>query len=246
MTDKTESTEASRRIYKEVWNKLSKIDIAEHVKEKGGLSYLPWAPAWGIVMEHYPEAEYTFSKEFFYPDGSCMVECTGFIRGALRDMWLPVMDFRNNAIKEPTSREISDSRMRCLVKCLAMWGLGHRLFSGELGVPDPPEAKKVASKPAKKASSPKANGKSRGTEESVTSPGATALVSERAMVMAAPNTVHLAYREFIKDCKEMASLMKYYKENEKELNKLKESHPDVHAECMAEFTKRKEELQSEA
>ena len=46
-------------------------------------------------------------------------------------MWLPVMDFKNNSKASPTSREISDARMRCLVKAIAMHGLGHYIYAGE-------------------------------------------------------------------------------------------------------------------
>jgi hypothetical protein len=48
---------------------------------------------------------------------------------AMRSMWLPVMDFRNKAIVNPDAFAINTSRMRCLVKCLAMWGLGLSLYS---------------------------------------------------------------------------------------------------------------------
>ena len=46
-------------------------------------------------------------------------------------MWLPVMDNRNNAISGPTSRQISDARMRCFAKAIAMHGLGHYIYAGE-------------------------------------------------------------------------------------------------------------------
>jgi DNA polymerase III alpha subunit len=53
-------------------------------------------------------------------------------------MWLPVMDNRNKSIVNPTSREISDARMRCLVKAIALHGLGLYIYAGE----DLPEAVK--------------------------------------------------------------------------------------------------------
>lgn len=144
-------------VYKEVWSVLSKVDVSEHAEEKAGLTYLSWAWAWGVLMEHYPDAEYEFLEEKFFSDGSCKVECIICIRGKTRSMWLPVMDYRNNAIENPSSREISDSQMRCLVKCMAMWGLGHYIYAGEdlpSDTPPPPPAKKKASKKAdsKKAS----------------------------------------------------------------------------------------------
>jgi len=51
------------------------------------------------------------------------------------------MDHRNKAIVNPTSRDVSDARMRCLVKCIAMFGLGHYIYAGEdlpLAVSDSP------------------------------------------------------------------------------------------------------------
>ena len=46
-------------------------------------------------------------------------------------MWLPVMDYKNKAIVTPDTRAVSDTRMRCLTKCLAMYGLGHYIYAGE-------------------------------------------------------------------------------------------------------------------
>jgi hypothetical protein len=46
-------------------------------------------------------------------------------------MWLPVMDHRNKAIINPDKFAINSSKMRCLVKCFAMFGLGHYIYAGE-------------------------------------------------------------------------------------------------------------------
>jgi hypothetical protein len=46
-------------------------------------------------------------------------------------MHLPVMDNRNQAIKNPDSRKISDSMMRCLAKCIACFGIGLYIYAGE-------------------------------------------------------------------------------------------------------------------
>jgi hypothetical protein len=45
-------------------------------------------------------------------------------------MWLPVMDFNNKAIVNPDARQISDAKMRCLVKTCAMFGLGINIYDG--------------------------------------------------------------------------------------------------------------------
>ena len=128
--------------YGTVWDELSQVDCSEHTEKKGKLTYLSWAWAWGITMEHYPTASYKFESFFvdqegtvldtmFYPDGSASVHVTVSIGELTRSMWLPVMDFKNNAIANPNSRQISDAKMRCLVKCIAMFGLGHYVYAGE-------------------------------------------------------------------------------------------------------------------
>ena len=118
------------------WEVLSVLDVSKHVEEKGNLSYLSWAWAWGTLMNIYPESTYTFDDPVFYDNGSCEVWVTVTIENTNRRMWLPVMDFRNNSVPNPSSRQISDTRMRCLVKCLAMFGLGFSLYAGE-DLPDP-------------------------------------------------------------------------------------------------------------
>jgi hypothetical protein len=127
--------------YKEVWDTLSKVDVNDHIETVEGkkmtLSYLSWAWAWGIMMEHYPTAEYTFTvsdkgldiKE--YADTTASVECTITIGDLKRSMWLPVMDYRHNAIVSPNALQISNAKMRCFTKCMAMWGLGHYIYAGE-------------------------------------------------------------------------------------------------------------------
>ena len=52
-------------------------------------------------------------------------------RKASRKMWLPVMDYTNKSIENPTSRDVSDARMRCLVKTLSLFGLALDLYFGE-------------------------------------------------------------------------------------------------------------------
>ena len=117
--------------FKEIWNKLSGIDVTDRIKQKGGFNYLPWAWAWGVLMEHYPDAEYSFKNPVFYNDGTCEVWAKVTIGSCKRAMWLPVMNFKNVSIKDPSSKDISDTRMRCLVKCIAMFGLGHYIYAAE-------------------------------------------------------------------------------------------------------------------
>lgn len=127
--------EMSQPFAKEVWDTLSKIDCSEHVEKKMNLSYLSWAWAWATLMDRYPCSYYRFDPPTMLPDKTCEIWVTVGVSNGIhvqeRQMWLPVMDHRNNAIVGPDSRQINDTRMRCLVKCLAMFGLGHYIYAGE-------------------------------------------------------------------------------------------------------------------
>ena len=143
--------------YASVWKTLSKIDCSEQVEKKNGLSYLSWAWAWGILMEHYPEATYQFLNEEWDNQGHATVWVSVKIGELDRLMWLPVMDYKNKAIPNPDTRAVSDTRMRCLTKCLAMYGLGHYIYAGE---DLPPSSDAVEEKPApKEKPKPKAKAK---------------------------------------------------------------------------------------
>ena len=124
--------------YKDVWNTLSKIDVSDKVEKKMNLSYLSWAWAWGTMMDNYPDAQYNFYENqetgvpyVTLPDGTAEVRCRVTIGSLAREMWLPVMDFKNNAVVNPSAREVSDTKMRCLVKTLGMWGVGLYIYAGQ-------------------------------------------------------------------------------------------------------------------
>ena len=162
---------------KEIWDTLSKVDVSAHTEDRGGLTYLSWAWAWGVMMEHYPDLEVRWHGQRddagimhdiqVYPGGSSMVNCSVTIGDVTRDMWLPVMDYRHKAIANADSRSISDARMRCLTKCFALFGLGHYIYAGEdtpkasdNGVsPVSPEPPKKAVKKAPKKKAPKKEAK---------------------------------------------------------------------------------------
>jgi len=216
----TKERSEKESVYREVWNTLSKVDVNEHAQEKAGLTYLSWAWAWGVLMEHYPEATYEFPDERIYADGTVSVECVVYIRGHERSMWLPVMDYRNNAVENPNARAISDTKMRCLVKCVAMWGLGHYIYAGEDLPADPP-------KPSQKASSKK-NGKAKKkiVETVATELGAKEVPGWSGIIEA-------------KTYEELASV---YKEN---VDSWKSFGEETYTEIIKECSKRKGQLKKE-
>lgn len=126
---------------KEAWSKLSKVNCNDHVEKKGNLSYLSWAWAWATLCDNYPDSTFEFEKtpegsEFWpMPDGSGEVRCSLTVAGTTRTCWLPVMDYKNKAIPNPNARDLNDAKMRCLVKAIALFGLGLYIYAGE-DIPD--------------------------------------------------------------------------------------------------------------
>ena len=137
---------------KPVWQVLSAIDCNSKVEKRNGFTYLSWAWAWGIVMKYYPEAEYEVTtwhgRPYLYDENlGYIVETKVTIEGKIRGMYLPVMDSSNKAQKsiqytyktkygeknvEPaTMFDINTAIMRCLVKNLSLFGLGHYIYAGE-------------------------------------------------------------------------------------------------------------------
>ena len=119
---------------------LSKINVSEHIEKKNGLSYLSWAWAVDQLMRLDPQANWVFREPVIYPDGSMMVHCDITVYGKTMYMFLPVMNYSNKAIINPNAVDINKSMMRCLVKGIAVHGLGLYIYAGE----DLPEEEKQA------------------------------------------------------------------------------------------------------
>lgn len=121
-------------LHKEIWDTLKVVDVTDHIEKKGNLSYLSWAWAWGVMMEHYPNTVYDFQVNKL-DDGTVEVTAHVTVRSGdetvCRFMWLPVMDYKNKAIAHPDAFAINTAKMRCLTKCFAMFGLGHYIYAGE-------------------------------------------------------------------------------------------------------------------
>ena len=112
------------------WRKLSRIDVSDGVGKKGNLDYLSWSFAWSRLMDHYPDSTFYFGQSITYPDGSMMVSSGVTVDGVTHEMQLPVMDHRNKAITNPNARDVNDAQMRCLVKAIALHGVGIGLYLG--------------------------------------------------------------------------------------------------------------------
>lgn len=119
--------------FKEMLN----VDVREHLeKDFKGLNYLSWATAYQLMMENDPTATYDVLEDadgipLFSRGNIHFVKTTVTMFGQTKKMQLPVMDNKHNAVDAPTSRQVSDCIMRCLVKNIAMFGIGLRVFRKE-------------------------------------------------------------------------------------------------------------------
>lgn len=153
----------------DIFNTLYYLDASSHIEKKNGLSYLswPWAvaevskvcPDWSYEVKKFGEAQLPYTLD---PKTGYLVYTSVTMKGVTHDMWLPVMDGANKAMrdepyqyeaakyeynpqtrrKEKTGTEmktveaatmfdINKTIMRCLVKNLAMFGIGLFVYAGE-------------------------------------------------------------------------------------------------------------------
>ena len=123
--------------------KLNAIDVSDKEEKKNGLSYLPWAYAWGELKKAHPSANYkvyeTESGCIYWNDGKTAWVKTGVTVEEIEHIeYLPVMDFRNKSIpvNAITSFDVNKTIQRSLTKAVARHGVGLYIYAGE----DLPEA----------------------------------------------------------------------------------------------------------
>ena len=145
-----------------MFDALYSLDLSDKLERRDNdkLSYLSWANSWAEFKRAYPNAEYRIIKDpetnlpyFNDPGIGIMVYTEVTADGQTYEMWLPVMNGANKAMKEQaytylvydtfkkqyvektvnaaTMFDINKTIMRCLVKNLAMFGLGLYVYAGE-------------------------------------------------------------------------------------------------------------------
>lgn len=118
------------------FEEIYSLNVNDKVEKKGNLAYLSWAWAWAEFKKKYPKATYSVDKfDGTYCTGNeklgWMVRTEVFADDLTYEMWLPIMDMRNNAILQPKMTDVNKTIMRCLTKNLAMFGLGLYIYAGE-------------------------------------------------------------------------------------------------------------------
>lgn len=149
-----------------VFERLSAINVNDKVEKKDGLTYLSWAWAWSETKRACPDATYKILETEYDDAIGFMCHTTVTIEGETLEMWLPVMDGKNKSMKKhsytyatkygekqveaATTFDINKTIMRCLVKNLAMFGLGIYIYAGE-DLPDTGEQNPTPAAPPKAA-----------------------------------------------------------------------------------------------
>ena len=122
---------------KEIFDDLYGININPHVEQDyKGLSYLSWATAYKLAMDKDPAMNYEIVQDndgmpFFSRGDVHIVKTKVTMFGETKEMFLPIMDNKHNAVTKPNSRQVNDNIMRCLAKNIAMFGIGLPLYVGE-------------------------------------------------------------------------------------------------------------------
>lgn len=109
---------------------LAAIDVSAQVEKKNNLSYLSWAWAVDRLLRADPNASWTYGEPVMMGQ-TMMVFCTVTAFGKPMTMQLPVMDYKNKAIPNPDAFAVNTAMQRCLVKAIALHGLGLYIYAGE-------------------------------------------------------------------------------------------------------------------
>jgi hypothetical protein len=160
---------------KSVFETLSKIavkDYVKHSKAEDGkmLPYLPWTYAHQLMMENFPEYEWSFSENpeglevFYFKDGTAEVRVVMSISDVTMIASKTVTNGTGSAYPNPNANDIHNAKMRCRTRAMAELGLGWDLWVNPENYPYE-EPKSVVKEALKKAEDRKAEEPKQSKEE---------------------------------------------------------------------------------
>lgn len=135
---------------------LSEVDVSDHIELKGQFSYLSWPFAVSQLRLADPTATWEVKRfnglPYMAAETGYFVEVAVTVQGITLSQIHPVLDADNIPIAMPTSFDINTSIQRCLVKAIALHGIGLGLYTGEdlpKGASAPPKLTEVQQGKAK-------------------------------------------------------------------------------------------------
>lgn len=129
----TNDIKTQKDIYTLLKDKVKKEDT----EKKNKFDYLSWAKAFDIANNECDNISYKVNKNddnmpiFGNEKTGYMVWTEITIENITKEMWLPITDYSNKVKFKIDTMDINTAVMRCLVKNLAMFGLGLSVYIGE-------------------------------------------------------------------------------------------------------------------
>jgi hypothetical protein len=115
--------------------RLNQINVSEHIEKKGDFSYLSWPFAVAQLRLADPAASWEVRRfdglPYLKTETGYFVEVAVTVQGVTLSQIHPVLDGKNRPIFEPSAFDINTSIQRCLVKAIALHGLGLYVYAGE-------------------------------------------------------------------------------------------------------------------
>ena len=115
--------------------RLNQINVTEHVEKKGQFAYLSWPYAVAQLRLADPIASWEVRRfdglPYLKTETGSFVEVAVTVQGVTLSQIHPVLDGKNRTLFEPTAFDINTSIQRCLVKAIALHGLGLYIYAGE-------------------------------------------------------------------------------------------------------------------
>src|ERR1035437_4477299 len=117
------------------FTKLNAVNVSEHIEKKGQFSYLSWPFAVAQLRQADPAATWQVIRFDGLPyqktEAGYFVEVAVTVQGVSLSQIHPVLDSKNQPIELPNAFDINTSIQRCLVKAIALHGLGLYIYAGE-------------------------------------------------------------------------------------------------------------------
>lgn len=224
-------------------NKMLGLNVNQHTEKKNGLTYLSWAWAWDQALRADPKAEFrvrTFSgpnnetMPYMDVNGTAIVWVDVILFGKMQECFLPVMDHRNRPIQTPDAFQINTALMRCLTKCLSLFGLGLYIYAGEdLPSDGSAEIEEATQKPAK------VEDKAEPADAFDDAPRVPNTTLEDLTLFADGMLEYVALNKTEK------GLISFWKKNQTTIDKLKEKKPDLYAIVLTKFQEAKAAIKAQ-
>ena len=114
---------------------LNAINVSDHIEKKGGFSYLSWPYAVAQLRLADPAATWEVRRfnglPYLSTDMGVFVEVAVTVQGITLSQIHPVLDADHRPLVAPNAFDINTSIQRCLVKAIALHGLGLYIYAGE-------------------------------------------------------------------------------------------------------------------